>query len=324
MWSKITLEVWEVKIRKLKLPIFFNVDFLKTTSKNFNVEVYCYSFEKRGRLLALGAFYVKSKKIITPESFSFTALWFANELSDVAYLECADSLIQLLKDNFYKISLRLSSQINDVRPFIWSNFRIENKYTYIKRDYSEPHYSISKNLSKLPENHYCFKVENIDPQSIEVNLKFLKVLGFSNALCDFYKPLIIEWGKLGFVKAFNVYKQNELICSNIVIIDISENKIYTILLNNVSDQEKYAHTYLYQSIINWAKENYITEIDLCGANLPSVAKFKSYFNAELVGYFVVTNSTFINRIYNFKMFFKLHLKRMIKVLDKIKGLKIEK
>lgn len=310
MWCKINFEIWKAKTEKARFPLFFQIDFLRTTAKIFNAEVHCYSFEKKGKLLALGAFYVKGKKIITPESFSFTALWFDDELNDLVYLECADSLIQLLRANFNKISLRLDPKIKDLRPFIWSNFNVENKYTYIKKGYSEPHYSVSKNIAKLSENYYSFKVEKVEMTSIMINIEFLKALGFSNVVRGFYKSLIIDWEKLGFIKAFNVYKQTELICSNIAILDDNASKIYTILLNNVGLKEKYAHTFLYQSIINWGKKNNITEIDLCGANLPSVSKFKSYFNAELVSYYIVNFNSFNNNLAIFKIKIHLNIKRI--------------
>ncbi|WP_198342254.1 hypothetical protein [Pedobacter psychrophilus] len=292
--------VWEKEIASLKLPIYYDCNFIESVSKVFNTEIQYFLFMKKNKALALGAFHVKNNKIITPESFTFTALWFSSQLSDVSYLEISDSLINIFKKKYRGATLRLETRINDIRPFIWADFKIENKYTYIKKDDLAPHYSVIKNLSKLENDHYIFKVEEIDEKSTHINLTFLKKTIFSNKLVDSYKLLLIEWDKIGALKAFSIYKQAELICSNIVLIDKNQFKVYTILLNSVTIEEKYAHTYLYSSIINWCKENGISEIDFCGANLPSVSKFKSYFNSELKTYFIVKYHPLRSNIYNTK------------------------
>jgi hypothetical protein len=310
MWYKVNIESWEDIIQDLKLSIFYRTKFLNTTAKVFEANVDCYIFKKKEKILAVGAFYVKDKKIITPESFSFTALWFSPLLSDINYINCAEYLINSLKYSYSNITLKLTPEINDIRPFIWANFTIENKYTYIKKDTLPAHYSIVKNLSKLPQEYYSFIVNPIDDTSLELNSKFLRNLGFSKSLINYYRLLILSWDSIGIVKAFNLYKQNKLICSNIVIID--ESKIYTILLNNVSGEDKYAHSYLYTEIIHWCKQNGILEIDFCGANLPSVAKFKSYFNADLVPYFVLSFSPSRVKMYRIIKYIKDRIKTSLR------------
>lgn len=300
MWHKINCTEWKLETSKLQLPIFYDSDFLNSTANTFNLNIDYFCFNKKGKIIALGAFFIKGTKIVRPENFSFTALWFSEELSDVAYIEIAEVLIQLLKNNYSKISLKLNSQISDIRPFTWANFKIEIKYTYIKKNDLAPHYSVSKNLSKLEKDHYVFKVQEIDNNSWQINLKFLKKLGFSISLCSSYQLLLFEWDKIGILKALNVYKKKELICSNIVLFDKDNHKLYTILLNSVNIEEKHAHTFLYTSIFNWCKENGISDIDLCGANLKSVSKFKSYFNADLTPYFSISYSSINNKLINLK------------------------
>lgn len=310
MWYKTGIDVWKMEIGRLKLPVFYDADFLTATSNVFNTRVDYYILKKKKNIVGLAAFHVKNRSIVTPESFTFSALWFSDQLGDVSFIESATSLIKTLKGNYTKVSIKLNPLIKDIRPFSWANFQIENKYTYLKKDAKESHYSVSKNLSKLPENFYVFKVESMDRNSLESNLKFLKAIGFSTKICERYNCLLNNWDNLGILKAFNLYKENRLICSNIVILDKEDSKAYTILLNNASKEEKYAHTYLYQSIIDWCEENDIREVDLCGANLPSVAKFKSYFNAELVGYFLLSYSPLQAQLINLKGQIKRHLKKI--------------
>lgn len=298
MWIKVNCQTWKNSTENLELSIFFHTDFLTATASAFNLNIDYYLFQKKGKILSLGAFYIRNSKIITPEKFSFTALWFSNKLNDVVYLEIAESLIQLLKKKYSDISLKLDPQIRDIRPFLWGNFNVENKYTYLKKDNNPPHYSIIRNISKLPQQYYSFKVSSLEESSLLVNLQFLRVLGFSKSLINSYKILINNWGRIGVIKSFNVYRDEELVCSNIVIVD--KNKIYTILLNNAGSKDKYAHTYLYMSIINWSQQKGISEIDFCGANLPSISKFKSYFNSELTRYYIVNYNCFDEYLMKFK------------------------
>lgn len=310
MWDKTERNVWKAETGKLKLPIFYDADFLTATSNVFNTKVDYYILRKKGNVVGLAAFHIKNKNIVTPESFTFSTLWFSDQLGDVGFVESATSIIKLLKSNYTKIKIKLNPHIKDIRPFSWANFQIESKYTYLKKGYKESHYSVSKNLSKLPDNFYVFKVESADRNSLDINLKFLKSIGFSTSVCERYNHLLKNWDKLGILKAFNLYKENKLICSNIVILDKEDSKAYTILLNNASKEDKYAHTYLYQSIIDWCEENDIREVDLCGANLQSVAKFKSYFNAELTSYFLLSYSPLHTQLVCLIGKIKFHLKKI--------------
>lgn len=311
MWYIIQSEEWERSVKILSLPLFFDIEYINSITKTTGLKVSFYCFKKKNRILALGAVYSQSNKIVLPEHFSYTPLWFISDISEINYFEILNSFIKELKVKFKEIELKLPTQFTDVRPFIWEYFKVENKYTYMKKDNLPPHYSVEKNLSKLELGYYTFCVEDVNISSIKINLSFLKELKTSDVLMKKYNKFLIEWAELGILKSFNLYKDDVLLCSNIAFIDEKTGSIYTILLNKVDQSFKYAHTYLYSSIISWAKENDFKTVDFCGANMLSISKFKSSFNMDLVPYFVVKYSLRMQKAERVKTLVKDSIKRFL-------------
>jgi hypothetical protein len=230
----------------------------------------------------------------------------------MVYFDVNNSLIAILKKKFRSINLKLGINIIDIRPFIWSGFKIQTKYTHLKNNLLLAHKSVIKNLSKISDQKYYFEVEQPCESSIKLNIDFLQKLGSSKFHCIKYEMLIKKWAENGYLKAFNIYKNQELLCSNLVLIDEATKRAYTILLNNVDYTEKYAHTFLYQSITDWCFKKGIFEIDFCGANIPGISIFKSYFNTELKIYYKISYHSFSNSLYDVK-------KSIFLFLYKIKG-----
>ena len=312
MWNRITEDNWIKIIEGLDLPIFFKHDYLKSISNSFSLQLNYFSFFKNSQVVSLFAFFSDSNRdIIIPEGFSYSPFYFQADLSEKLYVDTVTSLIKILKKDFKNIKLKLPTDITDVRPFIWENFSAEIKYTHIKKNGLLPEISVLKSLGKDFNNDYQFKVEELNKSSLMLNLEFLKTLDISQKKISHHEELLKNWFNCGYLKAFNLYRNNFLICSNLVLIDYYNSKAFTILLNKVDKQFKYAHANLYSNIILWCKENSINTIDFCGANFQTISEFKSRFNTDLKMYFVVNYYPINNLLLKFK-------KRVIKTIFKMK------
>ncbi|MRX48364.1 hypothetical protein [Pedobacter puniceum] len=296
MWQEINDKSWQEEISLLNLSVFFQREYLTTIANVYNLKVNYYRYIKKGNTIAVIAFFSNRKKIITPEGFSYTPYYIIENLSEQVFFEINNSLINLFKKNYNRIFLKFESNIFDIRPFIWNSFRIQVKYTHIKNNNLSSHPSVLKNLKKEIIKTYSFKVEEPNDNSINLNLKFLQEIGSSIKHCKKYNDLLKGWGDLGFLKAFNVYKEGYLICSNLVLVDLKSKKAYTILLNKAGVAERYAHTYLYQSIVDWCLKNDIYYIDFCGANMQNISLFKSYYNTQLEIYFKVSYHSSLSKL----------------------------
>ena len=312
MWNRITEDNWIKIIDGLFLPIYFKHDYLKSISISFSLQLNYFSFFNNNQVVSLLAFFTNSNRdIILPEGFSYSPFYIQTNLSEKLYVDTTTSLINILKKDFKNIKLKLPTDIIDIRPFMWENLSVEIKYTHVKKNGLLPEASVLKSLGKDFNNDYEFKVEKLNKSSLMLNLEFLKTLNFSQKKISQHEELLKNWGNCGYLKAFSLYRNNFLVCSNLVLIDYYNSKAFTILLNKVDKQFKYAHANLYSNIIFWCRDNCINSIDFCGANFQSISEFKSRFNTDLKMYFVVKYHPINNLLLKFK-------KMVIKTIFKIK------
>jgi hypothetical protein len=291
MWNRITKEDWIVTTKKLDLSLFYNSEYLDCIADVFKLKIHYFICTTKEGILALGAFFCDSNRnIVLPEGFSYSSFYLKNDLTEKSYGDLQISLIKILKSEFKNIKLKFETTITDVRPFIWEGFNLEVKYTHIKTNDLPPEASVINNLSKQVVKEYRFEVEELNNSNLLLNLEFLKKLSFSAKKIKELQKLLQLWAECNYLKAYSIYKKNILVCSNLVLIDFNSSKVYTILLNKPDKQYKFAHSYLYHSMIEWGKENGINTIDFCGANYKSISEFKSRFNTELTMYFVVSYS----------------------------------
>lgn len=291
MWTRITEENWLLAIEKLDLPLFYQPNYLNAISNSFKLELNYFSFTSKHQVISLFSFFTDSKNaLVIPEAFSYSPFYINKSFSEKLYIDVLSSLIDILKKEFKSIKIKLPTDILDIRPFIWENFKIDIKYTHEKIGGLSPDASIIKNLTKDVISEYDFKVEDLTEHSLSLNLEFLSTLDFSTKKISRHRYLIQAWAKHDYLKAFNLYRDNVLICSNLVLLDFNSSKAYTILLNKVDAAHKFAHTYLYDQIIKWCVINQINNIDFCGANFKTISEFKSRFSTELKSYYVVNYS----------------------------------
>jgi len=297
-WQKVNAVQWNDALVVIPHTIFFHEDFLNIISLVYSASLNFMLYRKGDELLAATAFFSKENSVITPVEFYYHPYFLKEQLIEVTYLQIHEELLSYLKKNYSAIQLKLDVNLTDIRPFIWAGFRVDNKYTYIKNGDTEPHYGVLKKLRKQDAREYYLKVEAPNEQSIGLNIDFHSSgLGFSKNFCSEYRSLLQRWADAGYLKAFNVYRAQRHICSNLTLLDMNNKKAYQILLNNVSNEEKYAHTFLYQKVFEWCFENGFDTVDMCGANIQSISKFKSYYNGTLTPYFKVSYSPYQNKAY---------------------------
>ncbi|MDF3076306.1 MAG: hypothetical protein K0S09_195 [Sphingobacteriaceae bacterium] len=302
MLTEISEAEWAQALELEPLPVFFQPDYLSAVANSFKVSIKYYVLKKKGKLAVAIAVFVKGRSIVLPENFTYSPLWVSDAMDERDRLEVLKQLLTSLKASFYRIALRFSVEVTDVRPFIWQGFQVENRYTYIKTPGLQAHYSIEKNLKhKNVESYNCI-AQVPDATSVRVNIRFLRSLGYSAKKTKAFMSLFTALAERGYLRAFSLYRADICLGSNLVLLDKKLLKAYMLALNPISRSEKYAHTFLYQYMIETLFSQGHKEIDFCGANMEGIANFKSYFNPQLRPYFIIRYSAVRNR---FKRVFQL-------------------
>lgn len=286
---------WKETLANKDLPVFFEVDYLKAIRDSFNVTVDYFFYQEADEVVFASAVFVKRGRVIIPENFTYNPFWFKPGLNERRQLKIQKLFIEHLKSKYRNIALKFNMNVMDVRAFKWQGFDAEVRYTYLKDTGKPSHPDIEKNIKKADKSVLII-AGKMSEEIIDMNLGFLRRLGYNNQKRRAYKYLLLELEKLCYLKSFAVIKEDVLLAASIVLLDKKQKKAYTLISSPIVREIKYAHTLLYQERIDWLFKNGFKTVDFCGANMDSISNFKSFFNPELCPYYIVRYSAFKHRL----------------------------
>lgn len=231
-----------------------------------------------------------------PPLTPFTTILFReSQTSRLSKIESSQKkIIKLVSDylsrEYNYAALQLEPSIKDVRPFLWLGWKLSVNYTY------EIALSDINNLWKGMDKDAKYEINKaknsgiIIEESKEID-KFL-ILYEKTFLRQNSKAPI----KKGFIKDMfgtlknkcrlysAITKENETVSGALVVWD--EKKAYYLMAASEPNLKHGANYLLLWRIIEDMSGKF-NSIDLVGANIPNIIKFKREFATELVHYFVV-------------------------------------
>lgn len=296
------LEVDELKWSEFisiygKGSLFVEPLWLSITATNFEYGLkYFIWTEGTEEVIGFPIFY-KGKTIKAPTNFHFFPLVTAKgteEQKSKVFIRSIESL----KHRFASIRLKMEIDFPYQKELGHLGFNVAEKFTYIKRldnlNYSR---NILRMIKKAKQQDYTASLSTSFESSFskiwESNKGYL--LGSNKRqIFNFFSALI----KKNFSQILDLHQGDIRIASLFVIEDQNRKVVYTYLIS-IPDKKKYpeAQTMLYDYGMSLYKSKGFLFCDLCGANLPSVAKFKAKFNGDLERYqYAVYNSSYFSKI----------------------------
>lgn len=311
MLKEIKTDEWAKIVNNGSFPVFFNPDYLNAISTAFELKISYYNFIEKDTLLFLASVFFENNKVIVPDNFTYNPYYLNPTISERNQIAIQKQFIELLKSKYRSITIKFNIDILDIRPYKWAGFKIDVRYTYIKNTNEPAHHSIIRNIKTVSKKDIEVLVNKPTINAINLNVDFLTTLSYTPKQKKRYFNFLVSISSKSLISNFEVYGNRKQVCSSLVLIDKLQFKGFILVLNPVSNEFKYAHTLLYQTIINWLKDNNYTYVDFCGANYGSIANFKSFFNPELKSYYVVNYKKkrfgFLNKI---KVFVKQIIKKL--------------
>ncbi len=210
------------------------------------------------------------------------------------------------KYNF--IALQLEPSIKDVRPFLWLGWKSTINYTY-KVDLSNLDNLWEKidkdakyEINKAKKNNIKITTgENIEEFLVLYEKTFSKQGSKTPLNKDFIKEMFGVLLKKDKIRLYSAKTSSgEVISSSIAIWD--NKKAYYILAASDPDANVVANYLLLWQIIEDMSKKF-SSMDLVGANIPAIVKFKREFATKLVPYYTVEeySSVFVkilHKLYN--------------------------
>ena len=203
---------------------------------------------------------------------------------------CSD-LALFLKKHYKRFSVTLAPHNYDVRGFIWNKIKAQPFYTYI-HDYgvdTEPLGKERRKLRNASKEGYTFE-EFLDVSAyIELTKAMVGRKGMQPVKDDDkIKNFIEDLAKSGLLRQHNVCRDGKIVSINIMLQGDAE--IAYSLFRSTAEEELSKGVSLWHThmLIETLKSR-CKVLDLCGANVPDVARFKGAMGHQLQLFFRISS-----------------------------------
>jgi hypothetical protein len=285
---------WERLLKEVKIngACFSSDSWLNPLSKIFNSKIQIAGcFENRKLIGGINLFITKRwglKMISVPPVTPYNSLI----LKEKNYTGVLSEISNFLQKRYDVIKINLSPALKGIRSFQWLGFNCQPRYTYLHnltkhQEQTLPRDSSLRNkIRKAKRNQIKIKAKNDFSLFWSLYEKTFKRQKF---LPPFSKNdflyLTREYEKSGLIKMFVARnKRKKAIAARIEV----EDKPFVCDWIAGADPELLGsggNQLLMWEILNYYSKNGYQTFDFCGADIPSVAKYKASFGGKLIQYF---------------------------------------
>lgn len=290
MLLEVDAEQWRAFVSVNRACSLFNdVLFLQATASNFNIGLSFYIWNNNEGTALLGfPVFLIGKTIKAPTNFHTFCIveGFGTKAQKT------DAFFQSMKaiqEKFNAIDLKLAIDFPYITVLVDLGFNICDRYTYEKKiDDLKYSRNISRIIKKGIASHYTVsKSANFQASFATIwQSNSTYMIGSDKAK---FSSFFFSLYNSGLCQIFDVHQRGIYVASLLVLKDLEQKKFFTYLIS-IPDKKQYseAQTMLYDYCMSYYKNKDYLLCDLCGANLPAVAQYKSKFNGELKMYKIVT------------------------------------
>ncbi len=219
--------------------------------------------------------------------FFYQAILLEKELSEVKILDSWKLLIEHLKADFDVIDFKFAPYVEDIRPFMWAGFEHQTRYTSVLDLTTFPNYSenVNRSIKKAQKHSLAVSFHWYSAEVVEEHIADMKKHGLGNKHAVRFNEWYQTLSKREETCIVELLEENVRIGSALYLVDTK--KAYLIATMG-GKEESGGQAYLYDQAFKHFRDKGISTVDLLGANIPSVALYKSKLGAELQSYFIVS------------------------------------
>lgn len=290
---------------------FHNPSFLNVHANIYKVKPVYFTYVNNGKVVFAVSSFEKDNKLIVPDHFLRTGFWISPQFKEFQILQFLQEMLAQLKQSYVSMRFNLPVGISDIRAFIWSGFKFNLMHTYEKALNGQQNYhpNIQRMLKKSdPGFKFSVLDQNFDPILKIHQLDFYK-FGVRKKHVKNYLPLLTLLRKEGFLIDLNLKLGEEVVASNLVLLDNQQKKAYLVLIAKSENWYQHGtHAKIYDESFSYLKNLGYETVDLFGADVPGFASFKLKFSVKLCHHYQVF---YDRRYYRLKSFLE-DAKRLLK------------
>jgi hypothetical protein len=295
----------DIEILRNKKSPFLLDGWIEYNKLKWGVQPSKFHWHKEGSPLPSidAVFYLNKRgKIVLPPLNPYVGLHFSSTSTSKNFniysqwIQVADELVQEMKECGIDKHVMLPPGVVDVRPWEWEHFRSSVKYTYIitfPYSISEAKGPVRTNIKKALKNGYTATKTTNMKEVYSCLLDTEERQQFSHQLS--LEDLQLMQDLLGeeHLKAYVCYAPNGETASATTVIHREGGYSVGLVMGTKKEHAASGVNYLMdQLVIDDVVENGAMGIDLCGANIRSIAKAKRVWGGTLVPYYSIENGLF--------------------------------
>lgn len=226
---------------------------------------------------------VKGNAIVLSASDAYSPLQLINTSdSSHKYLIESQSFIHHLIDTYSDVHLKLHPSISDIRPFLWNNFIALKRYTYVV-DLKELSDELLQTVPEYKKWSHLQVIEKaLTAKDVEEHIQFLKPFVKSVRLQKIKSDLLQNIEQLS---TLNIYNEEQNLTAQMIF---NKNTSYAAQLfyrDTLDFKRNRGGVFAQYAFMQHFKNKGYTKFDFCGANMKSIASFKSRFPVQLVSFY---------------------------------------
>ncbi len=295
--------------------LFHSLPFLENFAIAYrkNIKVFCVYTNERC-ILSLPVLH-QGKDASLSTHFFYQAILVHEHFSERTFLQAWELLISELKLTFDAIDFKLPPFAIDIRPFTWAGFGQKSYYTAIIQLTEAILYSenVRRSIKKAEKAALQVRVNTLDEELLKQNIDDMLLHGLGASEPAAIQTWIHWAAKSGHCTMFELINaEGATIGSSIYLYDTKQAYLISVM---GGEEQSGGQAYLYHKAFEHFKSLGLEKIDLLGANIPSIALYKSKLGASAESYSIVSYRKSFSRY-----FFSYHLKKIIKKV--LKSLRI--
>ncbi|MFN3135573.1 MAG: hypothetical protein ACK44H_08395 [Candidatus Kryptonium sp.] len=276
---------------------FQNYDWLKVYSDFFNLSLNIL-FVRKGEEIISGLIYPSKKKFLfkvsTPLLFTYySGILFQDlkgEKLQKKIMQKNEAILkthQYLKQSLDLFILKLHYTIDDIRQFKWLGYKIKPRHTFILNIESTEKLwdglsnSLKRKIKDAQEKGFrLIKTTSVDVLAQQQILSFEKNGGKFFLNFNELKKLLEKLVQRKLLTIYHLVDKNDQVISSRGI-SIWNSKAYDVVAGTIGKEIDNASHFLVWKILEDLSSNDVKEFDFCGADIESVAFFKTQFGGEI-------------------------------------------
>jgi len=206
-------------------------------------------------------------------------------------LQISSSVALWLKEHYRNILFNLCTSTADVRGFTWNQLKAIPLYTFehcLSEDLN-PLRDEREKLRRADDRGYCFE-QKLDPEAfLELSAAMFERKGhYAFTKPERMRSFILNLHAAGRLSQYNVCFEGKAVSANILLAG-TDGKAYTILRASHRDEMRHGVSLWHTMMLLRELRGRFHTLDLCGANVPEVARFKAAMGLQLKVFYRISS-----------------------------------